>query len=221
MPGIISTLRQNRLKLPALAVFPLLLCLVAGCAPKQTIVVDSAPKTTIILVPDPNGQIGKADVRTTGGTSLLEKPGDMITVKGVSEVAPSVTEADQKFIAATFADVLAVEPLPSEKFILYFETGTTKLTTKSRQALEEVIAAIKRRQAITIRVSGHTDTVGSDEYNNKLARDRSTFVERLLLQIGVPADQMSVSSHGKGNPLIPTPDGIAEPRNRRVEIILR
>jgi len=84
-----------------------------------------------------------------------------------------------------------------------------------------MLEAIKRRGAITIAVSGHTDTSGTAQINEKLAYDRADLVKELLLQNGVDPQRVTVSSHGKGNPLVPTPDGVAEPRNRRVEVIIR
>lgn len=185
--------------------------LLAGCAAKHT----------VVLVPDPDGHIGKAEVTTRGGKQFLERPNDMTLVSGPSAPPSPVTTADARFVASTFADALAIEPLPSEKFILFFETGKTDLTQESQKTVLAMLEAVKRRGAITISVSGHTDASGSAEFNERLARDRAGLVKDLLLQNGVDLKRMAVSSHGKGNPLIPTPDGVAEPRNRRVEVIIR
>ncbi len=186
------------------------LVLLAGCAPRPT----------VILVPDPDGRVGKAEVTTAGGSRLLEKAGEMTQVSGPSEPPSPVAIADPGYISRTFAEALAVEPLPAEKFILYFETGTTVLVPQSRSTVGTIIAAIRRRAAVSINVSGHTDAVGSDLVNEKLARDRAEFVKDLLIKDGVDPVRMTVSSHGKGNPLVPTPDGVAEPKNRRVEVVV-
>lgn len=176
---------------------------------------------TVVLVSDPDGHVGRAEVATAGGSQILEKSGDMTRVSGPSAVPSTVTSADPKYIASTFADVLAIEPLPPEKFILFFETGNTVLTAKSRQSIVDIIQAIKRRKVLSVAVSGHTDSVGSVLINDRLAHDRAEFVRDLLIRSGVNPDNLTVSSHGKGNPLVPTPDGVAEPRNRRVEVIVR
>lgn len=174
----------------------------------------------VILVPDPDGHIGKAEVITAGGTQLLEKTGDMTQVAGPSAPPSAVMTADANYIAVTFAEALAAEPLAPEKFILFFETGTTTLTADSRDAIGTIVAAIKRRKAISISVSGHTDASGSVQLNDRLARERSAFVSALLQQYGISPDLLTVSSHGMGNPLVPTPAGVAEPRNRRVEVVV-
>jgi outer membrane protein OmpA-like peptidoglycan-associated protein len=187
------------------------LFLLAGCVAGHT----------VVLVPDPDGHLGKAEITTTGGSRLLEKSGDMTHVSGPSAQPSPVTAADPKYIASTFADVLAIEPLQPEKFILFFESGKTALTPQSQEAITDIVQAIKRRGAISVAVSGHTDSAGSALLNDRLAHERAELVRELLIRNGTNPDYVTVSSHGQGNPLVPTPDGVAEPRNRRVEVILR
>lgn len=173
---------------------------------------------TVILVPDPDGRVGSAEVVTDGGTQQLERAGDMTHVTRPSQPPAAVTTADPNFITVTFADALAIEPLPPEKFLLFFETGSITLVPESQAVIPTLLASISQRKAITVDISGHTDAVGTDQFNDKLSMDRAEMVKELLLKNGVSADRIKVSSHGKGNPLVPTPDGTAEPRNRRVEI---
>lgn len=189
-------------------------CLVAlclgGCAVRQT----------VILVPDPDGRVGQVEVATAGGKQVLTKPSDMTRVGG--DAPPSaVTTADPGYIAATFAEALAAEPAPPEKFLLYFEVGTTVLDPRSLSSIPGIAEAARRRGAISIAISGHTDATGSDPSNERLAQRRAEHVKALLLEQGLAPGPMSVSSHGKGNPAVPTPDGVPEPRNRRVEVIVQ
>jgi outer membrane protein OmpA-like peptidoglycan-associated protein len=195
--------------LPALG---LLVVLLAGC---------SSNNHAVILMPDPDGHVGSAAVTTAGGTQILAKAGDMTRILRHSAPPTPPVTVDAQYLAVTFADVLAVAPLPPEKFILFFETGTTTLVPQSQPVIETILDAIKRRGAITIAVSGHTDAVGSNQFNDKLAHDRAVAIQNLLLRNGIEPDRLTVSSHGKGNPLVPTPDCVAEPKNRRVEVIVR
>lgn len=172
---------------------------------------------TVILVPDPDGRLGQVEVTTAGGTQRLTKAGDMTRVSGATEPPSAVTTADPEYIQRTFGEVLAAEPEPAERFILYFETGTTTLVPKSQSDIAAVAAAIKRRGAIAVSISGHTDSTGSGALNEKLALERAERVKALLVEQGVDPALLSVSSHGKGNPAVPTPEGVPEPRNRRVE----
>ncbi len=198
------------LKYVAVVSTVVMFAIIAGCAPKHT----------VILVPDPDGNVGKASVMTEAGQQQLEKSGDMTRVTKKSAAPSEVKTADSTFISVTFADALAAEPIPPEKFILYFQAGKTELTAESEAALPNILASIKKRGAIYIAISGHTDAVGSDQVNDTLSRNRAESIRDLLIQGGVPGDLITVTSHGKGNPLIPTPDGVAEPRNRRVEVIV-
>lgn len=188
------------------------LLLVVGC---------TAPRHTVVLTPDPDGRIGKAEVITDGGSRLLETPSAMTTVTDRYTAPAPVATASPEFITATFGTVLAIEPLPSERFVLYFKSGGIQLEADSLALLSRIPETVKRRSAISIAISGHADAVGSDEVNNRLSLERARHVYDLLAQQGVSSDLMHVSSHGKGNPLVPSPDGVAEPRNRRVEVIVR
>jgi outer membrane protein OmpA-like peptidoglycan-associated protein len=197
----------------ALRIFLLALLLIglSGCAARQT----------VVLVPDANGHVGKAEVSTAAGTRVLQKAGDMTQVTGTKNAPSDVKTADPAYIRTTFGEALSVEPSPSAKFILYFETGTTDLRTDSEALVPAIAKAVRDRSAVSISISGHTDATGSDKLNNALSLNRAEKIKELLVHEGVNPNIMMLSSHGKGNPAIPTPDGVAEPRNRRVEVIVR
>lgn len=194
-----------------LPVLGIMLLLFAGCA---------SPKHTVVLMSDPDGHVGAATVTTAGGKQCLDKAGDLTQVSGSSAPSSPVT-ADPHYLVVRFADALAVEPVPAEKFILFFETGSTTLVPQSLPLINTIAEVIKRRDALSIAISGHTDAAGSNQLNDRLAHERAVMIQKLLLLRGVSADRLSVSSHGKGNPLVPTPEGVAEPKNRRVEVIVR
>jgi outer membrane protein OmpA-like peptidoglycan-associated protein len=156
-------------------------------------------------------------VATGGGKQVLTKPSDMTRVGGRTDPPSAVTTADPSYIAATFREALAAEPVPPEKYVLYFEAGTTTLDARSQPVIPGIAAAARRRAAISIAISGHTDATGADQVNERLALARADRVKALRLAPG----PMSVSSHGKGNPAVPTPDGVSEPRNRRVEVVVQ
>ncbi len=187
----------------------LMLLTLAGCA-----------RESVILVPDAAGHVGKAEVVTRGGKQVLEKSGDMTRLSGETAPPSAVATADPAFIKVTFADALAVEPPPAETFTLYFETGTAVLMPDSQKLVVSIVSAIQRRAAISVRISGHTDATGSDQLNNALSLNRAQQIKALLLEQGVKPELIAVTSHGRGNPAIPTPEGVAEPRNRRVVVIV-
>jgi outer membrane protein OmpA-like peptidoglycan-associated protein len=70
-------------------------------------------------------------------------------------------------------------------------------------------------------VVGHTDAVGTDASNDALGQRRADVVRAALIRQGLPADAVRAISRGKRELVIPTPAGVAEARNRRVEIVVR
>jgi outer membrane protein OmpA-like peptidoglycan-associated protein len=201
--------RQAILAGSLLRLAALTLILLTGCA-----------RQSIILVADPDGRVGKAEVSTSAGKQTLEKASDMTRTRGGSHPPSAVTTAEPAFIATTFAEALAIEPPPPQSFTLMFESGATGLTAESRQTIATIVAASERRPASSVSISGHTDATGSDKLNDALALERAELVKTLLMEQGVKPARIAVTSHGKGNPAIPTPDGVPEPRNRRVVVIV-
>jgi outer membrane protein OmpA-like peptidoglycan-associated protein len=195
----------------------------AGCAPTavQAPVPKAPPIHTVVLAPDPDGHVGKAEVTNLSGKTLLEKPYEMTKVSNPSLPPLPPAPASPEYIAATFAAALAIEPLPSEKFILFFETGKLKLDEKSQNILPAILETIKRRNPVVISISGHADAAGATLVNDKIALQRAELVRKLLLEKGIDPQKIMVSSYGKGHPLVATPDGVAEARNRRVEVLVR
>ena len=198
----------------------LLRCLCLLCVGLWLAVLGGCARQSIVLVPDPDGRVGKAEVSTVAGTQRLEKAGDMTRVRDNATPPSEVTTADPVFINKTFGEALAIEPPPADVFTLFFENGSSGLTADSQNLLAAVVKAAQRPQTISVSVSGHTDATGSARLNDELARARAEAVKTLLVEQGVGADLISVSSHGKGNPAFPTPEGVPEPRNRRVVVII-
>ena len=68
---------------------------------------------------------------------------------------------------------------------------------------------------------GHTDTVGELTNNDRLSAQRAERVKTFLVDIGIPASRIQTAGRGERELLIATGDNVDEPRNRRVEIIVR
>ena len=203
---------MNKRWLGGLVLVWLGLSLLGGCAGKTT---------TVVLLPDPDGKVGAVKVKTDAGEQVLDTAGESTRVRRrtVRPKAPEVmADAD---IRGIFSEVLAVEPKPPARFLLYFHSGSVKLTAKSRAMLPDILSAVGVRSSTFISVTGHTDRTGSSEYNLALSLKRAERVKALLLKEGVPERSITVSSHGEANPLVKTDDGVAEPKNRRVEVIVR
>ena len=80
---------------------------------------------------------------------------------------------------------------------------------------------VKFRVPAEIVVVGHTDRVGTDQQNDVLSLQRAERVRQELVRLGVDPNSMSTVGRGEREPLVPTDDEVAQPRNRRVEITVR
>jgi outer membrane protein OmpA-like peptidoglycan-associated protein len=119
------------------------------------------------------------------------------------------------------APVAAVAPAPARTFLVFFDWNRADLTQRARQIIAEAAQA-RTRQAVTrIEVTGHTDTSGSATYNQGLSVRRANAVAAELVRLGVPSSEIVARGVGQTQLLVQTPDGVREPQNRRVEIVLR
>jgi outer membrane protein OmpA-like peptidoglycan-associated protein len=111
-------------------------------------------------------------------------------------------------------------PAPARTFLVFFDFDRADLTDRARQIIAE--AATNSRTGTTrIEVSGHADRSGTPQYNQRLSERRAAAVAAELERRGVARSAMSIQAFGESRPLVPTADGVREPQNRRVEIVLR
>ena len=178
-------------------------------------------KNMIVLIPDPDGNVGKLVVANEGGQQVLSEANQSVKTTD-RKVSPSaVTKLSDDKIRSTFAEALAARPVPPSTYILYFLSDSKELTVESKALLPKIIQTIQERGSTDIVISGHTDKVGEREYNYTLSRDRAKAVYEILVASGAVPANITVTSHGEGNPLIKTADNVSEPRNRRVEVVIR
>jgi outer membrane protein OmpA-like peptidoglycan-associated protein len=117
--------------------------------------------------------------------------------------------------------VAAAAPVAAARtYLVFFDWNKADLTDRARQIIGEAAGA--RGTGVTrIEVNGYTDRSGSDQYNQGLSTRRANAVAAELVRRGVPRNEIATRGFGEANPLVPTADGVREPQNRRVEIILK
>ncbi len=177
-------------------------------------------KTTVILLPEESGKVGAVSVKTASQSLTIDKPYTYTTV--TSADVPSQPKAiTESLVNKQYKDIIAAQPLKPVSFLLYFHTGSTKLTEKSKAIIPQVIAAAKDRKPSEISIIGHTDSTGSKDYNVSLSLRRAKVVESIMRSTDMDLQEMYLQSFGESDPLVPTPDNVPEPRNRRVEVMIR
>ncbi len=191
------------------------LFLLTGCGVKRDL---------IVLLPDPDGKVGAIRVTTKGGSQILDRSGYSVNVEDFNKrpIAPRPMAEDE--ITGAFGPALSAQPNLTGRFIsflLFFESDTTELTHKSKELLPEIVRTIQSRRSKEIYLVGHTDRVGTELYNLKLSSRRAYYIRDLLVSNGIKSSVFDVSFHGESMPLVSTEDEVAEPRNRRVEVIVR
>jgi outer membrane protein OmpA-like peptidoglycan-associated protein len=109
-------------------------------------------------------------------------------------------------------------PPPEHTFTVFFDWDKANITPEAQQIVEAASATFKSGPPVPVQVIGHTDTSGSPAYNQKLSVRRAQNVAGALAQAGMPQSAMNVSGVGQNDLKVPTPPGVREPQNRRVEI---
>jgi hypothetical protein len=104
--------------------------------------------------------------------------------------------------------------------MVFFDWDSSRLSPQALNTLSQVVTTFRNAGNATITATGHTDTSGSAEYNMALSLRRANAVKDELVRQGVPAAAISVVGKGESSLLVQTGDGVREPQNRRVEIVV-
>lgn len=101
-----------------------------------------------------------------------------------------------------------------------FATGSSTVASSFLPALRDVARSLNAHPNSTVRVVGHTDTVGSAAYNQQLSQDRALAVTRILIRDGVSSSRMTYSGRGYNEPITTNATASGRAQNRRVEIVI-
>jgi outer membrane protein OmpA-like peptidoglycan-associated protein len=194
----------------------LVLLMLSGCA---------TAKDTIVLIQDADGKVGLITVTTKGGSKTLNAPDTMVEITGSGTHTSDPQKIDPIQIDSLFSDSRKALPKEPSTFVLYFLHDTTELTAKSKFQIPEVLSLIQELENknlyYEITIVGHTDTTGDDEYNMKLSSVRAEAVRETLTSQGIRSDRMEMRYHGARDPAVRTGENVREPRNRRVEVVVK
>ncbi len=180
------------------------------------------PKPTyserITLLPNKDGRSSALIVTRESGEQRIAKPYETVELVDGKERRAELAQPD---VEKRYGDVLEAQPARPFTYTLYFNTGTTELTSQSRASLGEVKQKIKGFPAAQVTVIGHTDRVGSTESNDSLSLKRAAAIRDMLIQLGIAREAIEIVGRGEREPVVQTADNVAQERNRRVEIKLR
>ncbi|MEW5683405.1 MAG: OmpA family protein [Pseudomonadota bacterium] len=175
-----------------------------------------ASSSTVTLMSDEN-------VTTSGAVAVLDKDsgsevGQLDKVDTMAKVGGK-TVRTRTARTGRYADLMARMPWAPRPYVLYFYEGTAQITEESKPILDALRKVVTTDSDVII--TGHTDTVGESDFNDKLSLERAAEVRAALVKDGLPVDSARLVGRGEREPRVPTADNVSEPANRRVEVILR
>lgn len=112
-------------------------------------------------------------------------------------------------------------PAPTRNFIVFFDWDQSVITPEAENILREAATTAQTIGPVRIVATGHADRSGTTDYNLGLSERRAAAVQSRLERLGIAASSVATQARGEADPLVPTADGVREPQNRRVEIVLQ
>jgi OOP family OmpA-OmpF porin len=110
-------------------------------------------------------------------------------------------------------------PVP-QKFLVFFDFDRSNVRADAQKIVQEAADYAKKNGKARITATGHADTSGSPAYNLALSERRAKAVKAALVKLGFKENEVVIMFKGESEPLVATGDGVKEPQNRRVEIVM-
>ena len=196
------------------------IALLGACAPEPPR--STALHVTMVVLPKASdGHVGAVMVRPLSGGQavLVDQPYVEASLSDTTTVRTA--PIDPKAVKEKFGKTLAALPAYPTSILVYFLEGTDALNPEAARAIDRIVAEVAARPAPEIAIVAHADFFATDQYNDAFSLRRAGLVKDLLVRRGIPAKIIQTAGRGRRGSPIPTSDGVAEPRNRRVEITVR
>lgn len=180
-----------------------------GCASSKVVLLEGKKEGASVVV------------ATKGGEQVLDKPNTYTELSSTSSKPSSAKVLDKKELQQQYGTLIQAAPKPPVSYLLYFAAGSTAVANDSKNKLPLIVNAIKERAPCEVNIIGHADREGSKQYNIQLSLERAKSIQEWLMSKELDIDRINVESYGEEDPIIKTKDGVAEPKNRRVEVLIR
>jgi outer membrane protein OmpA-like peptidoglycan-associated protein len=191
-----------------------------ACGPKRiALPVQPGHSLTVLLQDSDTRQTGAAGVSNPFGAVALAAERD--AALAASDRAPVLGKLSPGDVERIFGDALSALPPAPQRFTLFFRFESDALTDQSQALIPQILAAVKKHVVQDVVVTGHTDTMGTQQANYALGLKRAMMIRNILVDAGLQGSTIDVTSVGELDPVVKTADETAEPRNRRVEIAVR
>jgi OOP family OmpA-OmpF porin len=173
---------------------------------------------------------GDVDLRSDGGTDIDTEYAAHSAMIGIRFRFAAPKPAPRPRPAAALAARPAPAPAPPpaaqpapppqpRAFLVFFDWDRSDIRPDSQRVIEAAAAYAKQRGLARVNLTGHADRSGPARYNMGLSLRRAQAVRDAFIKLGVSPSDIALVGKGESQPLVPTADGVREPRNRRVEIM--
>ena len=195
---------------------PLLSFLAAPFSLGLLMLLSSCAYTTVAIMPDEDGHVGKAVIADAAGGHASTIDTAWQGIKLSRNLAPKNVTCSDK----AFHDVLEALPERTTSLTVHFQIDSPLPLPDATETLKKAVSLYHAGKLTRIMVIGHTDNSGDAAYNDRLSWERARAVASILHRDGVPQEHIRVEGFGYKVPLVPSAPGTHETRNRRVEIFL-
>jgi len=153
-----------------------------------------------------------------GDAAVLDQPNSRASLG----TGTHVRRLDGTDVPAEYREIVDFLPEKPQEFTLYFYEGSTRLMPESEPSLRAMLSEVARRgSAVDVQVTGYTDTLDDERTNDRLSHQRAREILDQLVERGLDARTTRPVGRGERDLAVPTADGVREPRNRRVVILVR
>lgn len=180
---------------------------------------NSIDKTEIILLENEKKN-SSIIITSNSKQTLLDKPNSYYELLNIEALSKDKKVLTQEEVNAKFGNLIKNSLKPPVSLLFYFTDGVN-LDEKSKEKLSQIKNTILSREPCEVDIIGHADRLGDDEYNIKLSLKRAEVLEKFIKKQNLPISKLTVESFGENDPIIPTEDGVREPLNRRVEVLVK
>ena len=193
-----------------------LLATLTACA---AVLAACAPTTRVVLLPDSGGKATAVVVRNADSEQVLGQPYATTQAREHGSLKAEASSAER--VNKDYGDVIRLTPPAAATYTLQFLTGGATLTPQSQAEFEAILTAAVARPGGEIVITGHTDTTGTPEANDRISQERANSLRDLLVGRGFPRERIRAVGRGQRELLVQTGPGVDEAQNRRVSIVVR
>lgn len=186
----------------------------SGCTKQQSVKVDPS------LAPSATTVSQSAQPQSGASGAVQQEQARQENAATASAVAASSPQKGEQTLPPQAVKHLAAADLQSGYQNIYFDFDSSALSEAARKTLTGNFERLKENPRAELRIGGHCDERGSDEYNLALSERRARTALNYLTALGIPAERLSAVGYGEEKPADPGHDQAAWDKNRRDEFAI-